>query len=464
MILMIDNYDSFTYNVYQYIGSLYPQIQVVRNDEITIDEIRNLQNLEALVISPGSGYPDSAGIFKDVIKTFGKDIPILGICLGHQAIGEVYGGKVVPAKELMHGKMSEITINNKNPLFEGLEDKIYAARYHSLIIDDETFPEDLKVIGRDEKGQIMAVCHKEYPVYGIQFHPESILTEMGMKILENFLTDIAGIRLGDSTKEETMSAVNQETLKPFLAKIVEGNHLTEEEAYKAMDCIMSGNATDAQMGSFLTGLRMNHETPEESKKCLDEVGVAFLFAQIHHGSMKYAGPVRAQLGVRSVFNILGPLANPAMTNYIVLGVYEKELVRPMADVMKNLGVKRALIVYGDDGLDEISISSTTSVCEINGDEIKEYTIDPEELGLTIAKKEGIVGGTADENAVITKDILTGKEQGAKRDIVLLNAGAALYTIGKAETIKDGVKLAAEMIDSGKANEKLEQFIAYTNVK
>lgn len=454
MILMIDNYDSFTYNVYQYIGSLYPQIQVVRNDEITIDEIRNLQNLEALVISPGPGYPDSAGISKDVIKTFGKDIPILGICLGHQAIGEVYGGKVVPAKELMHGKMSEITINNKNPLF----------RYHSLIIDDETFPEDLKVIGRDEKGQIMAVCHKEYPVYGIQFHPESILTEMGMKILENFLTDIAGIRLGDFTKEETMSAVNQETLKPFLAKIVEGNHLTEEEAYKAMDCIMSGNATDAQMGSFLTGVRMNHETPEESKKCLDEVGVAFLFAQIHHGSMKYAGPVRAQLGVRSVFNILGSLANPAMTNYIVLGVYEKELVRPMADVMKNLGVKRALIVYGDDGLDEISISSTTSVCEINGDEIKEYTIDPEELGLTLAKKEGIVGGTADENAVITKDILTGKEQGAKRDIVLLNAGAALYTIGKAETIKDGVKLAAEMIDSGKANEKLEQFIAYTNVK
>lgn len=259
MILMIDNYDSFTYNVYQYIGSLYPQIQVVRNDEITINEIRNLQNLEALVISPGPGYPDSAGISKDVIKTFGKDIPILGICLGHQAIGEVYGGKVVPAKELMHGKMSEITINNKNPLFEGLEDKIYAARYHSLIIDDETFPEDLKVIGRDEKGQIMAVCHKEYPVYGIQFHPESILTEMGMRILENFLTNIAGIRLGDSKKEETMSAVNQETLKPFLTKIVEGNHLTEEEAYKAMDCIMSGNATDAQMGSFLTGLRMNHQ-------------------------------------------------------------------------------------------------------------------------------------------------------------------------------------------------------------
>ena len=308
-----------------------------------------------------------------------------------------------------------------------------------------------------------------------------------------------------------MSAVNQETLKPFLTKIVEGNHLTEEEAYKAMDCIMSGNATDAQMGSFLTGLRMNHETPEEitgfakvmrakaaivpeETEAIDIVGTggdlansfnisttsAFVIAAAgakvaKHGNRSVSSKsgaadvlealgVRAQLGVRSVFNILGPLANPAMTNYIVLGVYEKELVRPMADVMKNLGVKRALIVYGDDGLDEISISSTTSVCEIDGDEIKGYTINPEELGLTLAKKEDIVGGTADENAIITKDILTGKEQGAKRDIVLLNAGAALYTIGKVETIKDGVKLAAEMIDSGKANEKLEQFIAYTNVK
>lgn len=159
---------------------------------------------------------------------------------------------------------------------------------------------------------------------------------------------------------------------------------------------------------------------------MDEVGVAFLFAQTHHGSMKYAGPVRAQLGVRSVFNILGPLANPAMTNYIVLGVYEKELVRPMADVMKNLGVKRALIVYGDDGLDEISISSTTSVCEINGDEIKEYTIDPEELGLTLAKKEDIVGGTADENAIITKDILTGKNRSKTRHRFIKCRSSPLY--------------------------------------
>ena len=545
MILLIDNYDSFTYNLYQYMGIFEKDIKVVRNDKITIEEIEQL-NPNRIVLSPGPKSPKEAGICMDVVKHFYTKKPILGICLGHQSIGAAFGAKIIHAKELMHGKQSLIEHDGKS-VFEGIPSPVHVARYHSLAVDEKTLPDVFEILARTEDGEIMAMQHKEYPLIGIQFHPESILTEMGMRILENFLTNIAGIRLGDSKKEETMSAVNQETLKPFLTKIVEGNHLTEEEAYKAMDCIMSGNATDAQMGSFLTGLRMNHETPEEitgfakvmrakaaivpeeteaidivgtggdlansfnisttsafviaaagakvakhgnrsvssksgaadvlealgakigltpeeSKKCLDEVGAAFLFAQTHHGSMKYAGPVRAQLGVRSVFNILGPLANPAMTNYIVLGVYEKELVRPMADVMKNLGVKRALIVYGDDGLDEISISSTTSVCEINGDEIKEYTIDPEELGLTLAKKEDIVGGTADENAIITKDILTGKEQGAKRDIVLLNAGAALYTIGKAETIKDGVKLAAEMIDSGKANEKLEQFIAYTNVK
>ena len=545
MILLIDNYDSFTYNLYQYMGIFEKDIKVVRNDKITIEEIEQL-NPNRIVLSPGPKSPKEAGICMDVVKHFYTKKPILGICLGHQSIGAAFGAKIIHAKELMHGKQSLIEHDGKS-VFEGIPSPVHVARYHSLAVDEKTLPDVFEILARTEDGEIMAMQHKEYPLIGIQFHPESILTEMGMRILENFLTNIAGIRLGDFKKEETMSAVNQETLKPFLTKIVEGNHLTEEEAYKAMDCIMSGNATDAQMGSFLTGLRMNHETPEEitgfakvmrakaaivpeeteaidivgtggdlansfnisttsafviaaagakvakhgnrsvssksgaadvlealgakigltpeeSKKCLDKVGAAFLFAQTHHGSMKYAGPVRAQLGVRSVFNILGPLANPAMTNYIVLGVYEKELVRPMADVMKNLGVKRALIVYGDDGLDEISISSTTSVCEINGDEIKEYTIDPEELGLTLAKKEDIVGGTADENAIITKDILTGKEQGAKRDIVLLNAGAALYTIGKAETIKDGVKLAAEMIDSGKANEKLEQFIAYTNVK
>ncbi len=544
MILLIDNYDSFAYNVYQYVGELHPHIEAARNDEITIEEIETMAP-EAVIISPGPGYPETAGITKEVIRQFSGRVPILGICLGHQAIGEVFGGKVIPAEELMHGKMSKIFIKNTDPLFDGLEEEIYAARYHSLVVDAESVPDCLEVLGTDEAGQIMALKHKEMPVYGIQFHPESILTEMGMRILENFLTDVAGIDIENRKKEIDMTTMNQETLKPFLAKIVEGNHLTTEESYKAMDCIMSGNATEAQIASFLTGLRMNGETPEEitgfarvmrakaavvpeeteaidivgtggdlansfnisttssfviaaagakvakhgnrsvssksgaadvleslgakiglspeeGRQCLEDIGVAFLFAQTHHGSMKYAGPVRAQLGVRSVFNILGPLANPAMTNYIVLGVYEEELLEPMAEVLRNLGVKHALIVFGDDRLDELSISSTSSVCEIKDGEITKYKIDPRELGLSLYSKDDIVGGTADENAVITRDVLEGKEQGAKRDIVLLNAGAALYTIGKAVTMKEGIELARQAVDSGKALEKLDEFIQYTN--
>lgn len=544
MILLIDNYDSFTYNVYQYVGELHPHIEAARNDEITIEEIETMAP-EAIIISPGPGYPETAGITNEVIRQFSGRVPILGICLGHQAIGEVFGGKVIPAEELMHGKMSKIFIKNTDPLFDGLEEEIYAARYHSLVVDEESVPDCLEVLGTDEAGQIMALKHKEMPVYGIQFHPESILTEMGMRILENFLTDVAGIDIENRKKEIDMTTMNQETLKPFLAKIVEGNHLTTEESYKAMDCIMSGNATEAQIASFLTGLRMNGETPEEitgfarvmrakaavvpeeteaidivgtggdlansfnisttssfviaaagarvakhgnrsvssksgaadvleslgakiglspeeGRQCLEDIGVAFLFAQTHHGSMKYAGPVRAQLGVRSVFNILGPLANPAMTNYIVLGVYEEELLEPMAEVLRNLGVKHALIVFGDDRLDELSISSTSSVCEIKDGEITKYKIDPRELGLSLYSKDDIVGGTADENAVITRDVLEGKEQGAKRDIVLLNAGAALYTIGKAATMKEGVELARQAINSGRALEKLDEFIQYTN--
>ena len=194
MILMIDNYDSFTYNVYQYIGSLYPQIQVVRNDEITIDEIRNLQNLEALVISPGPGYPDSAGISKEAIKTFGKEIPVLGICLGHQAICEAFGGTVSYAKELMHGKQKEIHPIGENQLFQGVPETFPAARYHSLAALKEELPEELKVTAESEDGEVMAVEHTKYPIYGVQFHPESVMTPDGKIMIENFMDVVRGGR------------------------------------------------------------------------------------------------------------------------------------------------------------------------------------------------------------------------------------------------------------------------------
>ena len=361
MIVMIDNYDSFTYNVYQAMASLYNNIKVYRNDEITIDGIEKM-NPEALVISPGPSYPKDAGISVEAIKHFAGKLPILGICLGHQSIGEAFGGKVVRAEKPMHGKASLIRLDNTCPIFEGLPEKISCARYHSLIIERSSLPDCLKITAETDNGEIMAVAHKEYPIYGVQFHPESILAEMDKRT----------------------------SLKKYIAMAVDRKDLTEDEAYSAMNIIMGDAATPAQTAAFLVAMRMKGETideitgfakgmrskasviegfrsaidivgtggdmagtfnisttssfviaaagipvakhgnraassksgaadcldalgvniktsPEKAAKCLETTGIAFLFAQVFHGAMRFVAPVRKEIGCRTFFNILGPL-------------------------------------------------------------------------------------------------------------------------------------------------------------
>jgi anthranilate synthase component 2 len=187
VVLLIDNYDSFSYNLYQVIGTIEPDIKVVRNDEINIDEIKRLAP-NRLVISPGPGKPSDAGICIEAIKRLYSSMPILGICLGHQAIYEAFGGTVSYASRLMHGKSSQVNLDLENVLFKGLPPVISAARYHSLAGIESTLPDALKITARTDVGEIMAVCHKEYPVYGLQFHPESILTPDGGIIIKNFLS------------------------------------------------------------------------------------------------------------------------------------------------------------------------------------------------------------------------------------------------------------------------------------
>lgn len=185
MILVIDNYDSFTYNIVQEMGELGAEIEVVRNDQTTIEAIRQM-NPSHIVISPGPGFPKDAGISRDVIRELGTSFPILGVCLGHQCIGEVYGGEVVHAPNLMHGKTSLVQHDN-DPLFTNVPSPFTATRYHSLVVDEATLPSDLYVIARASTGEIMGVRHRALPVVGVQFHPESILTENGIKMLQNFL-------------------------------------------------------------------------------------------------------------------------------------------------------------------------------------------------------------------------------------------------------------------------------------
>jgi len=186
MILMIDNYDSFTYNLVQYLGEMGEKLIVYRNDKITLEEIKKLKP-DHIVISPGPGRPEDAGISKDLIREFAGKIPILGVCLGHQCIGEVFGGKVVGAKRLMHGKTSLIYHNGKD-IFKGIENPFEATRYHSLIVERESLPSCLEITAETKEKEIMGLKHKDYPIWGVQFHPESILTKEGKKILKNFVS------------------------------------------------------------------------------------------------------------------------------------------------------------------------------------------------------------------------------------------------------------------------------------
>lgn len=542
MILLIDNYDSFTYNLYQQIGALCPDIAVVRNDEITLDEIEALSP-QALIISPGPCYPREAGISVAAVQRFSGRIPILGVCLGHQAIAEAFGGKIVHARRMMHGKASEIQVNTSSPLFAGMLEKMTVGRYHSLVADSISLPSCLSVTATDGEGQIMALRHRDHPTFGVQFHPESILTRAGDKLVANFL-ELAGIAL-KPVEVPFLPPEKRVALKKYLAKVVDGRDLSEQEAYQAMDVIMGDQATDAQIAAFMTALRVKGETvpeitgfarvmreraktvangsgavdivgtggdlsgsfnisttaafviagagqpvakhgnrsvssksgaadvlealgvriatrPEQAGACLEQVGLTFLFAQNYHGSMKYAAPARRETGIRTVFNILGPLSNPAKTGYIVLGVYDEKLLEPMAKVLMNLGIKGAMLVHGGDGLDEASISGPTQVCEIRDGMLMKYELSPEKLGLPLGKKQEVSGGLAKDNAEITVRILSGEERGAPRNIVLLNAACALYITGRAKSLQEGVALAAESVDSGRALAKLEALKAFTN--
>lgn len=186
MILFIDNYDSFTYNLVQFVGTVNPDILVVRNDEITVDEIRRL-NPSHIILSPGPGYPKNAGVCEDVIRQIKGEYPILGVCLGHQAICEVFGAEITHAVKLMHGKKSDIKVDTGCKIFADMPKVVEGARYHSLIAKRDTIPQELVVVAEDDMGEVMGVKHRDYEIYGLQFHPESILTSHGMQMIRNFI-------------------------------------------------------------------------------------------------------------------------------------------------------------------------------------------------------------------------------------------------------------------------------------
>ncbi len=528
MILLIDNYDSFSYNLYQMIGGICPDIRVVRNDELTVEQVEALHPSH-IFLSPGPGRPADAGICVALVQKLRGKIPIFGVCLGFQAICEAYGGVVDHAPCLMHGKTSEVTADPRCTLFKGMPARFPAARYHSLAAVEATLPPALAVTARaaerDGSRTVMAVCDEAARVYGVQFHPESILTPNGETIVRNFLEE------------------GHKVIREAIIQLTQKKDLSFAMAEQVMDEIMSGQASELQIGAYLIALSMKGETideiaasakgmrshavkllhdrdvleivgtggdhsnsfnisttsalvvaaagvpvakhgnraasskcgaadvlealgvditvsPEKSRQLLNNSNICFLFAQKYHLAMKYVAPVRKELAVRTIFNILGPLSNPAGANLQLMGVYDPALLAPLAGVMMRLGVYSGMVVYGQDGLDEISMSAPTDVCEIKDGKTASYTITPEQFGLTRCTREELVGGTPAENAAITRAILEG-EKGPRRDAVLLNSAAALH-IARGMTMEEGLALARETLDSGKALAKLEEFIRISN--
>lgn len=530
MIVLIDNYDSFTYNVYQALAKITnEEIRVLRSKECTIADIEAL-NPSRLIVSPGPGRPEDAGISVEAIKHFAGKLPILGVCLGHQAIGYAFGAKIVGAKFIKHGIVEDINTDGKG-LFRTIGKKNPFTRYHSLVIDESTLPPEFEVTARADDGDIMGIRHKTMDIEGVQFHPESIASGKEAEFFKAFLNyrrdplDVRGI----------------------LNTLMEGKDLSRATAERFMDDLTDGIMDERQMAAILTGLSCKGPvadeiagcaavlsrkkrkfpmsgdeltdivgtggdgkgsfnvssmsgliaatcgckvakhgnravssksgaanfytaagfkldmTPEKAAEVLEKTGFVFLMAPVYHSAMRFAGPVRVCLGIKTIMNLIGPLTNPADAKYLCLGVYSKAVLEPFTKAAKALGAKRVMVALSDDGYDEISPCVPTTIAEILEDGVyKEYRIDPKDFGVPAVDEDDLAGGTGEENFKLAMDLLNGKGRPGIKYACALNAGAALYISKKAATIKEGYDMAMKAIESGAVLKKIEEVKVASN--
>jgi anthranilate synthase/phosphoribosyltransferase len=523
MIVLIDNYDSFTYNVYQYLARLTDEeIRVVRNDAIALDALIAL-NPSRIVVSPGPGRPEDAGVSVEAIKHFAGKVPVLGVCLGHQAIGYAFGAKVVGAKFIKHGIAEEMTLDGKG-LFRTVGTKGTFTRYHSLVVEEASLPDCLEVTARSADGDIMGIRHKKLVVEGVQFHPESIASGPGEAVLKAFL----------SYRREGMS------FSKTLSQLMEGMDLTREQAELFMEDLTEGSLDERQTSAILTAIsakgpsaseiagcaavlcRKKKNVPiskdltdivgtggdglgsfnissmaalvasacgvaiakhgnravssksgsadfyealgikidvsaEKSAEIIERTDFGFLFAPVYHSAMRFAGPVRRVLGVKTIMNLVGPLSNPANAKYQMLGVYDKSLMEPVAKASKMLGSERVMVVCSEDGMDEISPCAKTDVIEIGSDGAeKRYSIDPTEFGITGCSGADLLGGDSRENAKLALDVLSGTGRRGILEAVALNAAATLYVSGASATMNEGYARAKAALADGSVSRKIDE--------
>ena len=531
MYVIIDNYDSFTYNLFQYVSALTDEeVRVFRNDRVTVAELEALAP-RGIIISPGPGRPEDAGVSVETVRHFAGSTPLLGVCLGHQAIGQAFGGTIAGARNIVHGKTDTISLDGRG-LFRGVPSPSVFTRYHSLVVQADTLPEGFEVTATSPDGEVMGIRHREWVVEGVQFHPESIASAMGMRVLANFL---------DYRREPFV-------FRPLLQRVMAGEPLAMEQAAELMDEITEGRLPASQLAAILVALGVKGYTAEEiagfaavlarkkqplqrpagaatvvdtcgtggdglatfnisslaalvvagcgvavakhgnrgvssptgsadlfaalgvdtglspaqAAAVLQRTGFAFLFAPTYHGAMRHAAGVRAELGIKTVLNLLGPLVNPAAAEFQLIGVYDRALCEPMARAARLLGVRRVLVVHGADGLDEVSVTGPTRMVEIGADdECRVSEFDPASCGIAPASLDELKGGDAAHNAALARELLAGGGRPALRDAVAVNAGAALYVAGAAPDIVAGYRRARAVLADGGAAAKLDEVVAAT---
>lgn len=520
MFLLVDNYDSFTYNLVQAFYALGRTPVVVKNDDPRLPEMAQDPALEMVCLSPGPGRPEDAGYCMEVLRLLKPEVPVLGVCLGHQALGLAGGGKVVVGPCVMHGKVSEI-VHDGTGLFAGIANPMRVGRYHSLVV---RLPEEgrakFSVTAHGPEGEVMALRYKDRPWVGVQFHPESILTPEGLRLLGNF---------PQTALPEGRDAAS---ISRILESLARGQDLTADMASAAFSALMDGDMTPVQAGSFLMGLRMKGESalelahatraalaravpvggiegpcmevvgtggdgrssfncstataltlagmgfrvvkhgnravssksgsadaleglgvdldmdPADAGDILREKNFVFLFAQRFHPCFRTIAPIRNELGIRTLFNLLGPLINPARPSHMLLGVARPGMVRLMAETLVQSGVHRAAVVCGAGGYDEITPLGPNEIVLLSRGACSSLTLDPADYGMASCTPEELAVADREEALAVLRELLAGGGPQAMRDMLALNVGMALHVLEEKMPLKTCMAKAREALASG----------------
>ena len=521
MFLLIDNYDSFTYNLVQAFYALGQDPVVVKNDDPRLLELAQDPSLNMVCLSPGPGHPKDAGYCMEVLRILDPKVPVLGVCLGHQALGLAAGAEVVVGPCIMHGKASEI-VHDGSGLFSGVPNPMRVGRYHSLVVRSDVDEAHAKftVTAHGPEGEIMALRYKDRPWVGVQFHPESILTPDGLRLLGNFPKAI--LPAGNDA-----NAINV-----ILDTLASGQDLTADMASAGFSALMDGTMTPSQAGSFLMGLRMKGESPLEmahatraalaravrvdgiegsyievvgtggdgrssfncstgtaltlagmgyqvvkhgnravSSKCgsadaLEGLGVnldvnpaevgkvlhdqnfVFLFAQRFHPCSRNIAPIRNELDIRTLFNLLGPLINPSRPTHILLGVARPNLVKLMAETLAQSSVHRAAVVCGAGGYDEITPIGPNEMIILDEGKLEPLTLDPADYGIPACTPEDLAVSSRDEAVAVLRELLAGRGPEAMRNMLALNVGMSIYLLEGKLPLATCIAKAREALASG----------------